>query len=315
MGRLCTQEAAREHKSPSIIVRREKPKFWARLTNGNGVIPSLEKVVCEIVLPKRPNGEVHATFFPTIEQYRHLDNVWEFSFTGDQKLIDGTITGSIVGKKVLITNSERQHWDFDLADIRCFATVEELAITHFHDQAPEARPRVQAEFWITANKAFKKKLKKVVSSVAKEDDVLAALPSKREYLYDKLDELNRISFGRALKAFCGYYAVDLSDLWQLTGMVTSLSDIRNRLVHGYRFQPASYLMLMSAHENLRLIAERMVLAMLEWPISNSTADPGFLSLHNSLYKSWKTDWKELTTLLRSEITIPEESQISTENIT
>jgi len=492
-------------------VREEKLKFWAKLTNAEGVIPSLEKVVCEIVLPKRPNGEIHATFFPSIEQSRVLEKVWQFSFTGDQKRADNTITGSIVGKKALITNSEEQRWDFDLADIRCFATVEELVITYFHERESSERPRVQARFWLTPNKMLsdaravehhylkgllvrrriphikarlgngmpvnfkkylryqskaeetvvydelvaeydlfrgrkgvrkideavvaeiddflvlasfasrqpsicvgwdfandqvyskiyrgnrsvpdvtedvrdglidisdfkpfiqpaydayyahpardsirqalyritriqktitertfvslysaietlvyefrrqqdfefavaaqeqwkklKKKLKKAVAAVAKEDEALASVPSRREYLYDKLDELNRISFARALKAFYAHYAVDISDLWPLTGVETSLSDIRNKLVHGYRFEPSSWPMLMSAHENLRLISERTILAMLGWPINRSTADSRFLSLHNNLYKTWRVDWKKLTSLLNNETTVPDE---------
>jgi len=104
----------------------------------------------------------------------------------------------------------------------------------------------------------------------------------------KLSELNRISFASAFQAFCEFYALDLSDLWPINNSLEciSLSQIRNRLVHGEHFDSKDYDRLVIAREHLRWIVERMVLRILGWPVEKSHVSPGYLLFFNP-YKIWR----------------------------
>jgi len=96
-------------------------------------------------------------------------------------------------------------------------------------------------------------------------------PPEAALLIAKVPELNRVTFGEGVRAFCDSYAVDCSDLWPLVsdGTGPSLSTIRNRLVHGDTIGDSEMSALMLAHEHLRWTAERFALSVLRWPISRS----------------------------------------------
>jgi hypothetical protein len=91
----------------------------------------------------------------------------------------------------------------------------------------------------------------------------------RKLMYEKIPELNRPSFGTAFEMFCSFYSVDLQGLWPVLGKNVSLSALRNRMVHGDIFSRVQTRALVTAHEHLRWTIERMILAMMEWPISQS----------------------------------------------
>ena len=93
-------------------------------------------------------------------------------------------------------------------------------------------------------------------------------PSERRLLYGKLAELNRVSFGEAVRSFQTDYSLDVSDLWEITGK-GSLSDVRNRVIHGDTFTHEQMNALVTAKFQMQWHLERMLLAILGWPISQS----------------------------------------------
>lgn len=101
---------------------------------------------------------------------------------------------------------------------------------------------------------------------------------KRQLVYEKIVELNRISFGTAFKSFCEFYQIDLCDLWPLGGreVSTSLTKIRNRLIHGGRFERAEYDAVICAKTHLQWTLERCILRVLDWDIEKSNVRPSFL---------------------------------------
>lgn len=111
---------------------------------------------------------------------------------------------------------------------------------------------------------------------------------KRQLVYEKVAELNRISFGTAFKSFCEFYQIDLSDLWPLGGGEgsTSLTKIRNRLIHGGRFERAEYDAVICAKTHLQWTLERCILRVLDWDIEKSNVRPLFLK-HCVSYNEWK----------------------------
>lgn len=118
----------------------------------------------------------------------------------------------------------------------------------------------------------------------------------RELIYKKIPELNRISFGTVFNLFCESYQIDLSDLWSLGGgnNCTSLTDIRNRLIHGGRFERAEYDAVICANNHLKWTLERCILRVLDWDIEQSNVRPLFLT-HYVEYNAWK----EKSSLLNS----------------
>lgn len=110
---------------------------------------------------------------------------------------------------------------------------------------------------------------------------------RREQVYDKGDELNRVSFGKAFREFCGYYSLFFDDLWPVVGE-DSLSFIRNSLVHGAVYNPEKIWKIWTAMYHLQWIVERAILAMLGWPIAQSKVNAKFLS-NLKPYLNWKED--------------------------
>jgi len=112
----------------------------------------------------------------------------------------------------------------------------------------------------------RKELKTYISSIA----LPADQSDKKVLIQDKLSELNRVSFGTAFEHFCKYYSIDLADLWPVVNSASgaSLSQVRNKLVHGEHFGPNQYEALMFAGLHLRWTVERMILAVLGWDAEN-----------------------------------------------
>ena len=115
----------------------------------------------------------------------------------------------------------------------------------------------------------------------------AADAERRALVYEKTRELNRLPFSRVFERFCVRRGVELSDLWPLVGRLDGwpLLEIRHRLVHGYAFacDPADAIGCAAAH--LRWTAERMLLAVLGWPLERSNVSPARLAVRAE-YRSW-----------------------------
>jgi hypothetical protein len=132
-------------------------------------------------------------------------------------------------------------------------------------------------------KNVRKQLKRCIDALTTMVD-----EEKKSLMKQKLSELNRVSFATAFEEFCKHYSVQLADLWPVVKSESgaSLTDVRNKLVHGEHFGPDQYEALIFAELHLRWTVERMILSVLNWPIDKSNVSPQFL-------KSWiaYNEWK------------------------
>jgi len=103
---------------------------------------------------------------------------------------------------------------------------------------------------------------------------------RRGMMLRKVGELRRVPFGVALEKFANEYHVKLDDLWPVIeskrGEI-SLTDIRNRLVHGSALTARQFHALIGAKQHIRWAVERALLAALGWPLERSKVRPDFLA--------------------------------------
>jgi hypothetical protein len=105
---------------------------------------------------------------------------------------------------------------------------------------------------------------------------------RRKWIAAKVGELRRVPFGIAFHRFCKEYGVQLGDLWPVIDAKSgdvSLTEIRNRLVHGSTLNPHQLHALMGAEQHMRWTVERALLAVLGWPLERSKIRPAFLAEH------------------------------------
>jgi len=125
-------------------------------------------------------------------------------------------------------------------------------------------------------------LRTALQHLLREHDSLKDSPTKRELVYQKLPELNRVAFGTAFRLCIESLAnagLNVSDLWPVVGHErgTPLADLRNKLSHGVLFTPPQISALIGAQMHLRWCVERMILALLGWPIEKSNVSREKLS--------------------------------------
>lgn len=119
---------------------------------------------------------------------------------------------------------------------------------------------------------------------------LAGNKQKRGLVYQKLGELNRLSFATQFNKFVHTHSVDLSDLWPCVANdgLASLSAIRNKIIHGGTFQPSQSQALIVAKEHLNWTVERLLLGFLNWPVSLSRVSGDFLSRNHVDHSGWQS---------------------------
>jgi hypothetical protein len=115
-------------------------------------------------------------------------------------------------------------------------------------------------------------------------------PDLRKLIYEKVPELNRIAFGTAFRKCVDSlqaHGLNLDDLWPVTGSAEgqSLTDVRNKLIHGDVLTPPQEEALIVAKTHLVWCIERMLLALLDWPVERSLVDK-FLR-HTTAYNGWQ----------------------------
>jgi len=121
---------------------------------------------------------------------------------------------------------------------------------------------------------------------------------KRRSIYEKISELNRVSFSSAFNNLCN--SVYLEDLWSVVKKTKeiSLSEIRNKLVHGDTyFNHLEQKALSTAEKHLRWTVERLILSALSWDVSKSNVSKE--SLYSRVipcYEEWKNDQNILSRL-------------------
>lgn len=128
-----------------------------------------------------------------------------------------------------------------------------------------------------------------IKKFLKSHELLAGDKVRRHRVGEKVSELNRVAFGSAFRAFCSApeHLVDVSDLWPVTGR-GSLSELRNELVHGVLFSSVRHRALTTATDHLQWCLERMVLAVMKWPLDDSYVRANILN-GNLAYTDWKRD--------------------------
>ena len=126
--------------------------------------------------------------------------------------------------------------------------------------------------------------------------LLAGESAKRGLMYEKLKELNRFPFSYVFARFCEENRLDLSDLWPVPGRPSEwpLAEIRHRLIHGDPFANCPRSALVSAHRHLRWTVERMLLAVLEWPLARTCVSSDALSASSDIYRDWQAERARLS---------------------
>lgn len=99
--------------------------------------------------------------------------------------------------------------------------------------------------------------------------------TKRAMMSAKVNELRRVPFRTAADSLLAEYSVILDDLWPLHARLPdiSLTEIRNRIVHGGTFARSHYRALSGALKHIRWTAERVMLGVLKWPVEKSKIRP------------------------------------------
>lgn len=120
------------------------------------------------------------------------------------------------------------------------------------------RKEHQLEFIVNDFNALNKKVEKVIKGELSGDEN----KNRRKLLYQNIEGLNRVPFSGAFVKFQEHYKLNLNDLWPVTGGEGSLSSIRNRLVHGNKFEESEFTAVMDAAYHLRLLVERCLLVYL-----------------------------------------------------
>lgn len=172
-----------------------------------------------------------------------------------------------------------------------FAGLEELIL--------DFRRRENLEF-VLSNSDWSL-LRKHLQNAIKSWDGASLSKEQRNWLYGKLNELNRIPLQIAFSRFCERYRVDLSDLWPVfqTGKSLGLSDIRNRIVHGENLPQEALDGFWVALESLTWSLGRMVLRVLGWTVERSEVSPAFLRRHATAISALAETRSRLSELLSS----------------
>lgn len=139
------------------------------------------------------------------------------------------------------------------------------------------------------------RLKKQIKKSIKNQDIVELDKEQKEFLYNNLNSLNRIPLNRVFEIFANTKGLAFDDLWNFTGSSSeySLTTLRNRLIHGHGITPKFIADFSVASENLKLYAQRMLLADLGWRYEKSRA----FRKDDTFVEEWKlareriTNWK------------------------
>lgn len=111
----------------------------------------------------------------------------------------------------------------------------------------------------------------------------------KNLMIEKIGDFNRTSRKKVYNDFCKDMEIDNSDLWPTYGTrFNYLSLIRNKLVHGKRFEYEAFLSI--ANEHLRWTVERCLLAILGWK-GITDVKPESLRKYTA-YHDWESYYKK-----------------------
>jgi hypothetical protein len=121
--------------------------------------------------------------------------------------------------------------------------------------------------WGKLKKYLRKSIKSCVEPMLEKE--------QRNSIYEKLEELNRVSLKEAFHAFREKQSIYLGDLWPVFGNSegVGLADIRNQLIHGVPLADRNIEAISIAKEHLRLTLERSLVRVLGWDIGKTNVSP------------------------------------------
>lgn len=183
-----------------------------------------------------------------------------------------------------------------------FAGVETLLLDYRRQRNLEFN--INPELW----RKIKKKTQKEFKKMCKEYDEEEINAVQRKNLYEKVDELNRVSLRTVWHDFIRFYKIDTTDLWPLfsTSETIGLSNIRNWLIHGEPIPEECYTALMLARENLKWTLARVIVVLLGWPVSKTEVDLEFLKRYaDALINDMSTEQKQITKVFRQRSIVSE----------
>lgn len=113
--------------------------------------------------------------------------------------------------------------------------------------------------------------------------------TEKDLMIEKLGDFNRTPIKKIYNDFCKDMKIDNSDLWPIYGTrFNYLSRVRNKLVHGKRFEYEPFLSI--ANEHLRWTVERCLLAVLGWK-GITDVNPESLRKYTA-YHNWESYYKK-----------------------
>ncbi len=134
---------------------------------------------------------------------------------------------------------------------------------------------VEPDTWRTK---IKPQVKDNLSTTLKHIDAVSLTDEQRWRMYQKLDELNRISLQTGWGEFCTAYKIEIKDLWPVfkNEDTIGLAEIRNWLIHGEPIPKEAYSALGIARNCLKWTLERAVVSILGFPVCATEVNPDFL---------------------------------------
>lgn len=133
---------------------------------------------------------------------------------------------------------------------------------------------------------------------------------QRASMYNKLNELNRVSLREAFDLFCKKYSVDLTDLWPIFGEkdLVGLADIRNKLIHGDPFPHEIFESLVVANEHLQYIVERVLIRIFKWNVQETKISPAYLKAHMLVIKDTSAARTKISDYIKNAVCPPAQSK-------
>ncbi|WP_447776595.1 hypothetical protein [Pseudomonas chlororaphis] len=160
------------------------------------------------------------------------------------------------------------HRTVESAILSFFSAIESLILLF--------RKQKKLEFTVPKSTHWKK-LEKKIKLIIHENSEYFPSDEHLDSLIKMLPSLRRVPLDIVYSKCLLERNIDLSDLWPVFAEGASLSKIRNRLVHGEKFEEAEHDALFIAMDHLEIIAKRIILSFLEWPTDSSNISPSYLS--------------------------------------
>ncbi|WP_148101256.1 hypothetical protein [Erwinia sp. 198] len=116
---------------------------------------------------------------------------------------------------------------------------------------------------------------------------LPLLKKERGKIYNKINELNRLSFKESAMLFLDQHSIEIGDTWPLfddkKNNTTGLTTIRNVLIHGDLLPSDQLINIAIASEHLRTILIRCIFSLLGWELSKTKFSKKFIFERHHLF--------------------------------